>query len=288
MANMIELIKELRERTGAGMMDCKHALEETNSDVEKAIDWLRQKGIAKAQAKASRIAAEGLAEVKVEGNLAAICEVNCETDFVSKGDKFHKLVSDVLDVTLKEKPACINCAREATKALFTDATVSMGEKLDYRRFELVEKSAEQGFGSYIHMGGKIAVLVVLEVADPELAKGLAMHIAANNPKFISADEIPAETIAHEKSIQVELMKQDEKLANKPAAMLENIANAKVQKVLAESTLSAQTYLLDGEKTVANVLKEKGNRVVKFIRYAVGEGIEKRQDNFAEEVMKEIK
>lgn len=288
MANMIELIKELRERTGAGMMDCKHALEETNSDVEKAIDWLRQKGIAKAQAKASRIAAEGLAEVKVEGNLAAICEVNCETDFVSKGDKFHKLVSDVLDVTLKERPACINCAREATKALFTDATVSMGEKLDYRRFELVEKSAEQGFGSYIHMGGKIAVLVVLEVADPELAKGLAMHIAANNPKFISADEIPAETIAHEKSIQVELMKQDEKLANKPAAMLENIANAKVQKVLAESTLSAQTYLLDGEKTVANVLKEKGNRVVKFIRYAVGEGIEKRQDNFAEEVMKEIK
>ena len=115
-----------------------------------------------------------------------------------------------------------------------------------------------------------------------------MHIAANNPRFISADEIPAETIAHEKSIQVELMKQDEKLANKPAAMLENIANAKVQKVLAESTLSAQVYLLDGEKTVANVLKEKGNRVVKFIRYAVGEGIEKRQDNFAEEVMKEIK
>lgn len=288
MANMIELIKELRERTGAGMMDCKHALEETNCDVEKAIDWLRQKGIAKAQAKASRIAAEGLAEVKVEGDLAAICEVNCETDFVSKGDKFHKLVSDVLDVTLKEKPACINCAREATKALFTDATVSMGEKLDYRRFELVRKSAEQGFGSYIHMGGKIAVLVVLETADPELAKGLAMHIAANNPRFISADEIPAETIAHEKSIQVELMKQDEKLANKPAAMLENIANAKVQKVLAESTLSAQVYLLDGEKTVANVLKEKGNRVVKFIRYAVGEGIEKRQDNFAEEVMKEIK
>lgn len=288
MANMIELIKELRERTGAGMMDCKHALEETNCDVEKAIDWLRQKGIAKAQAKASRIAAEGLAEVKVEGDLAAICEVNCETDFVSKGEKFHKLVSDVLDVTLKEKPACINCAREATKALFTDATVSMGEKLDYRRFELVEKSAEQGFGSYIHMGGKIAVLVVLEVADPELAKGLAMHIAANNPRFVSADEIPAETIAHEKSIQVELMKQDEKLANKPAAMLENIANAKVQKVLAESTLSAQVYLLDGEKTVANVLKEKGNRVVKFVRYAVGEGIEKRQDNFADEVMKEIK
>ena len=288
MASMIELIKELRERTGAGMMDCKHALEECDQDVDKAIDWLRQKGIAKAQAKASRIAAEGLAEVKVNGNKACIVEVNCETDFVSKGEKFHKLVSDVVDVTMKEEPACINCAREATKQLFTDATVSMGEKLDYRRFELVNKNADQGFGAYIHMGGKIAVLVVLEKEDAELAKGLAMHIAANSPKFVSAKDIPAETIAHEKTIQVELMKQDEKLANKPAQMLENIANAKVQKVLSESTLSAQVYLLDGEKTVEKVLAEKGNSVVKFIRYAVGEGIEKRVDNFAEEVMKEVK
>lgn len=288
MANMIELIKELRERTGAGMMDCKHALEENNQDVEKAIDWLRQKGIAKAQAKASRIAAEGLAATKVDGNTACIVEVNCETDFVSKGDKFHKLVDDVLDVTLKQKPGCINCAREAVASLFTDATVSMGEKLDFRRFELVNKTDTQCFGSYVHMGGKIAVLVILEKEDAELAKGLAMHIAANNPKFTSEKDIPAETVAHEKTIQVELMKQDEKLANKPTEMLEKIANAKVQKVLSESTLSAQVYLLDGEKTIANVLKEKGNNVVKFIRYAVGEGIEKRQDNFAEEVMKEIK
>ena len=286
MASMIELIKELRERTGAGMMDCKRALEATGEDVEKAIDWLRQKGIAKAQAKASRIAAEGLAGVKVNGNLAVIAEVNCETDFVSKGEKFHKLMDDVLDVTLNEKPACINCAREATKALFTDATVSMGEKLDYRRFELVEKKGEEGFGAYVHMGGKIAVLVLLAKEDAELAKGLAMHIAANSPKFVSEADVPADAIAHEKTIQLELMKQDEKLANKPADMLDQIANRKVQKVLSESTLSAQVYLLDGEKTVANVLKEKGNSVVRFIRYAVGEGIEKRQDNFAEEVMKE--
>ena len=286
MASMIELIKELRERTGAGMMDCKRALEATGEDVEKAIDWLRQKGIAKAQAKASRIAAEGLAGVKVNGNLAVIAEVNCETDFVSKGEKFHKLMDDVLDVTLNEKPACINCAREATKSLFTDATVSMGEKLDYRRFELVEKKTEEGFGAYVHMGGKIAVLVLLAKEDAELAKGLAMHIAANSPKFVSEADVPADAIAHEKTIQLELMKQDEKLANKPADMLDQIANRKVQKVLSESTLSAQVYLLDGEKTVANVLKEKGNSVVRFIRYAVGEGIEKRQDNFAEEVMKE--
>ncbi len=288
MANMIELIKELRERTGAGMMDCKHALEASGEDVEKAIDWLRQKGIAKAQAKASRIAAEGLAGVKIEGNKAVIVEVNCETDFVSKGEKFHALVDNVLGVTLEKEPKSIEEARELTKGLFTDATVSMGEKLDYRRFEILAKEAGEGFGGYVHMGGKIAVLVLLKKEDAELAKGLAMHIAANSPKFISEADVPAETVAHEKAIQLELMKQDEKLAGKPADMLDNIANRKVQKVLSESTLSAQVYLLDGEKSVAQVLKEKGNEVVKFIRFAVGEGIEKRQDNFAEEVLKEIK
>ena len=288
MASMIELIKELRDRTGAGMMDCKRALEATNSDVEKAIDWLREKGIAKAQAKASRIAAEGLAAVKVSGNKAAIVEVNCETDFVSKGERFHQLVEDVLDVTLKEEPACINCAKKATEKLFTDATVAMGEKMDYRRFEIVEKAANQEFGAYVHMGGKIAVLVLLEGGDAELAKGLAMHIAANNPTYISEADVPAEAIEHERGIQVELMKQDPKLAGKPAEMLAQIADRKVQKVLSESTLVAQDYLLDGEKKVGQALKEKSAKVVKFIRFAVGEGIEKRVDNFAEEVMAQAK
>lgn len=288
MASMIELIKELRDRTGAGMMDCKRALEATNSDVEKAIDWLREKGIAKAQAKASRIAAEGLAAVKVNGEKAAIVEVNCETDFVSKGERFHQLVEDVLDVTLKEEPACINCAKKATEKLFTDATVAMGEKLDYRRFEIVKKAANQEFGAYVHMGGKIAVLVLLEGGDAELAKGLAMHIAANNPTYISEEDVPADAIEHERGIQVELMKQDPKLANKPAEMLAQIADRKVQKVLSESTLVAQDYLLDGEKKVGQALKEKSAKVVKFIRFAVGEGIEKRVDNFAEEVMAQAK
>ena len=288
MASMIELIKELRDRTGAGMMDCKRALEATNSDVEKAIDWLREKGIAKAQAKASRIAAEGLAAVKVSGDKAAIVEVNCETDFVSKGERFHQLVEDVLDVTLKEEPACINCAKKATEKLFTDATVAMGEKLDYRRFEIVKKAANQEFGAYVHMGGKIAVLVLLDGGDAELAKGLAMHIAANNPTYISEEDVPADAIEHERGIQVELMKQDPKLANKPAEMLAQIADRKVQKVLSESTLVAQDYLLDGEKKVGQALKEKSAKVVKFIRFAVGEGIEKRVDNFAEEVMAQAK
>lgn len=288
MPSMIELIKELRDRTGAGMMDCKHALEESGEDVEKAIDWLRQKGIAKAQAKASRIAAEGLAEVQVNGNKAIILEINCETDFVSKGEKFHALVSESAKVTLDKGCTSLEEAKEATKSLFTDATVSMGEKLDYRRFEIVEKKASEGFGSYIHMGGKIATLVVLDKEDPEFAKGLAMHIAANAPKYIAEEDIPADVIAHEKQIALENMKEDPKMAGKPAQMLEGIANGKVKKILSESVLGSQAYLLDGEKSVAQVAKEKGIKIVKFIRYSVGEGIEKRKDNFAEEVMKEIK
>ena len=288
MASMIELIKELRDRTGAGMMDCKKALEASNSDVEKAIDWLREKGIAKAQAKASRIAAEGLAGVVVKGDKAIIAEVNCETDFVSKGEKFHKLVDDTMEVTLSKGCRSIEEAKEATKSLFTDATVSMGEKLDYRRFDVVTKSGSQEFGSYIHMGGKIATLVLLDKQDAELAKGLAMHIAANAPKYVSEADIPADVIEHEKAIAFETAKADPKLAGKPEAMLQGIVNGKVKKVLSESILLSQAYLLDGEKSVAQVLKEKGANVVKFVRYAVGEGIEKRQDNFAEEVMKEVK
>ena len=288
MASMIELIKELRDRTGAGMMDCKKALEASNQDVEKAIDWLREKGIAKAQAKASRIAAEGLAGVVVKGDKAVIAEVNCETDFVSKGEKFHKLVDDVMEVTLKEEPKSLEAAKEATKSLFTDATVSMGEKLDYRRFEIVNKNGTQDFGSYIHMGGKIATLVLLDKQDAELAKGLAMHIAANAPKYVSEADIPADVIEHEKAIALETAKADPKLAGKPEQMLQGIVAGKVKKILSESILLSQVYLLDGEKSVAQVLKEKGINVVKFVRYAVGEGIEKRQDNFAEEVMKEVK
>ena len=288
MASMIELIKELRDRTGAGMMDCKKALEASNSDVEKAIDWLREKGIAKAQAKASRIAAEGLAGVVVKGDKAIIAEVNCETDFVSKGEKFHKLVDDTMEVTLSKGCKSIEEAKEATKSLFTDATVSMGEKLDYRRFDVFTKSGSQEFGSYIHMGGKIATLVLLDKQDAELAKGLAMHIAANAPKYVSEADIPADVIEHEKAIAFETAKADPKLAGKPEAMLQGIVNGKVKKVLSESILLSQAYLLDGEKSVAQVVKEKGTNVVKFVRYAVGEGIEKRQDNFAEEVMKEVK
>lgn len=285
---IIELIKVLRDRTGAGMMDCKHALEESDLDVEKAIDWLRAKGISKAQAKSSRIAAEGSTGVITKGDLAIVGEINCETDFVAKGEKFHKLVDDTLSTTLEGKYSSIEEAREATKQLFVDATVSMGEKLDYRRFEIVEKSADQSFGSYVHMEGKIVTLVVLDKVDDELAQNLAIHIAANNPVYVTKEDIPAEIVEKETAIALEAAKTDEKIKDKPEAIVKNIVAGKVSKMFAESTLVSQPYLFDGEKTVGQVLKEAGANIVRFIRYAVGEGIEKRHDDFVSEVMKEMK
>lgn len=288
--NMIELIKVLRERTGAGMMDCKKALEETNMDVEKACDWLREKGIAKAVKKASRIAAEGLTTVLNEKDKreAIILEVNCETDFVARGDAFKDLVMSVASLLLEEKPADVEAAKELTKDLFIDASVKIGEKLDLRRFQVVTYKEGEGVGTYIHMGGKISTLVVLDKEDAELEKGLAMHIAANSPVYIAKIDVPASVIEHEKAIQLEASKKDEKLQGKPLPVLEKIVEGKVKKALSEQTLFDQTYLLDGENKVEIVLKNKGIKVKSFIRYQVGEGLEKRVDNFAEEVMKEMK
>ena len=181
-------VKTLREKTGAGMLDCKKALEATNGDFNAAVDWLREKGISTANKKASRIAAEGMTDILVEGNNAVIVEVNCETDFVSKGDAFKELVENVASVILKNNPADVAAAKELTKDLFTDATVKMGEKFDLRRFEVLEKVDGQYIATYIHMGGKIGVAVVLDKEDAELGKGLAMHIAANNPQYLSLND----------------------------------------------------------------------------------------------------
>lgn len=288
MAVNVELIKILRDRTGAGIMDCKNALAACENDVDKACDWLREKGIAKQAKKADRIAAEGLVLVHTceKCGKASIVEVNCETDFVSKADPFRDLVNACAETVLKENCKTVEEAVEKTAPLFTDATVKLGEKLSFRRFEIVEPSTEEKVYSYIHMGGKIGVLVVLAKDDAELGKGLAMHIAANNPKFVHFADIPAAQIENEKNIQIEACKNDPKLAGKPEVALKKIVEGKVNKFFSESVLDEQSYLLDPEKTVAQALKEKGNSVVKFIRYQVGEGIEKRQENFAEEVAKQ--
>lgn len=288
--SLIDLIKILRERTGAGLMDCKGALLANDCDLDKASDWLREKGLAKAAKKASRIAAEGLAIAKVceKCGSVIVIEVNCETDFVAKGDAFRQLVDQVAGLILKNRPANLEAAKELTQELFTDATVKMGEKFDLRRYQIFDSADSAYIASYIHMGGKIAVAVALDKEDAELGKGLAMHIAANNPQYLSLDDVAPGDVAHEKEVQLEAAKNDPKLAGKPAEMLSKIIDAKVTKYYSEMVLGSQPFLMDDTKTVGQVLKEKGIKVLKFVRYQVGEGIEKRQDDFASEVMSQVK
>ena len=288
---LIDLIKQLRDRTGAGLMDCKAALLNNDEDLDKATDWLREKGLAKAAKKADRIAAEGLALTKTceKCGCTVILEVNCETDFVAKGDAFKELVENVAGTILEKEPKDVETAKELTTGLFTDATVKMGEKFDLRRFEVIEKGNNFVY-TYIHMGGKIAVAVVLDKEDAELGKGIAMHIAANNPAYLDTNAIGADAIEHETKIQLEAAKQDPKLAGKPEEMLKKIIGGKVNKYFAEMVLVEQPYLMDTEfgKKVGQVLQEKGTKVVKYVRYQVGEGIEKRKDDFASEVMSQMK
>ncbi len=288
MASMIELIKVLRDRTGAGMMDCKKALMETNSDIEKAVEWLREKGIAKAAKKAGRIAAEGMTNFVIRENDAVIVEVNSETDFVAKSDPFKELVHQTAEIILNEKPACINCAKKATEELFTQATVKIGEKLDLRRFELLNKTADQVFGGYVHMGGKITTLLLINGnVTAEDANNLAMHVAANAPLYITTEDISKEELEKETAVQLEIAKNDPKLQGKPEDMLKKIIGGKVSKHFAESVLVEQEYLLEPGVKVGAWLKSHNASIVKMVRYVTGEGIEKREENFAEEVAKQM-
>lgn len=287
--SLIDLIKVLRDRTGAGLMDCKGALLANDCDIEKATDWLREKGLAKAAKKADRIAAEGLAlAVRCpKCGKTVVLEVNCETDFVAKGDAFHEFVENIARVILKNEPKDVEEAKSLTTDLFADATVKMGEKFDLRRFTIIPQE-NNVIGSYVHMGGKIAVAVSLSGGDDELAKQVSMHIAANNPQYLTVEDVPADVREHELNVQKEAAKNDEKLANKPAPVLEKILEGKINKYFAEMTLEAQPFLMDDSKTVGQFLKEKGVKVLKFVRYQVGEGIEKRKDDFASEVMSQAK
>lgn len=287
-SSVIELIKVLRERTGAGNMDCKKALEECGMDVDKAVDYLREKGIVKAAKKASRIAAEGITDIKQHENKAIIVEVNCETDFVAKGKIFGKLVSDLSQLVLDKDFVDIDSAREDAKSTLLDASIALGEKLDFRRFKTIEKTSKEHFGTYIHNGSKIGVIVVLDKKDDEVAQGLAMHIAANAPIYICKCCIPESVREHERKIALEVAKEDPKLQGKPESALKNIIDGKVNKILSEQTLLEQMYLMSNEETVGQYLEKKKINVLEFVRYLVGEGIEKRQDDFADEVMSQVK
>jgi translation elongation factor Ts len=285
------MVKELREKTGAGMMDCKKALSECDGDMEKSIDWLREKGIAKAAKKSDRIAAEGLTRSAVEGNTGVVFEVNSETDFVAKNEQFLGLLDTVQTLLVSNKPADVDAAlacatAEGTLAdTITNATATIGEKISLRRIAVVEKADDEFFGSYVHMGGKISALVTLKgKADEKVAKDIAMQVASMAPQYVSRDEMPADVVEHERKVQTEIVKNDEKLANKPEKVLAGIIEGKISKNLKDLCLVEQEFFLNPDQKVGQYLEENGVEVVSFVRYAVGEGIEKREDNFAEEVM----
>lgn len=295
MAITAKQVKELREKTGAGMMDCKKALTANDGDIAKAIDWLREKGIAKAAKKEGRIAAEGLTRVAVSGNTAVLFEVNSETDFVSKNEQFLSLLDKIQAAVLANKPADEKAALELSTEegtisdLITNATATIGEKISLRRVQVVTKEDNQFFGSYMHMGGKISALVVLSgKEDATVAKNLAMQVASMSPSYVSQKDIPAEIVEHERQLQLSMMQQDPKMANKPEKVLEGILKGKVDKHFKDQCLLDQEYFLEPKTKVSQFLKDNKAEVVTFVRFQTGEGIEKREENFAEEVMAQIK
>ncbi|PCK21535.1 translation elongation factor Ts [Bacillus pumilus] len=292
MAITAQLVKELRQKTGAGMMDCKKALTETDGDIDKAIDLLREKGIAKAAKKADRIAAEGLTLIKADGNTGVILEVNSETDFVAKNEGFQTLLNELADHLLAAKPATIEEAHASkmengstVEEHITSAIAKIGEKITLRRFSVITKEDNAAFGSYLHMGGRIGVLAVLNgTTDEELARDIAMHVAAVNPKYISRDQVSEEEANREREVLTQQALQEGKPENIVAKMVEGRLN----KFFEEICLLDQAFVKNPDEKVKQVVGAKNATVQTYVRYEVGEGIEKRQDNFAEEVMSQVK
>ncbi|HAE16245.1 MAG TPA: elongation factor Ts [Erysipelotrichaceae bacterium] len=283
-------VKELRELTGAGMMDCKKALVECEGDVKKAIDWLREKGISKAAKKEGRTAAEGLSKVVVKGNRAAVVEINSETDFVAKNDKFLALLDEAVNAILDSNAKTVDEALALTVGEGTlndavvNATAIIGEKIKLRRFEIVEKNDDEIFGTYMHNGGQISALTVVKgTQDAQIAKNMAMQVASMTPTYVSRKDMPADIVEHERQIQTELVNNDETLANKPEKVKAGIVEGRLSKSLQEMCLVDQIFFLNQDQKCGQYLKENGAEVVKFVRYKVGEGIEKRVDDFAAEV-----
>jgi elongation factor Ts len=282
------MVKELRERTGAGMMECKKALVETNGDIEAAVEQLRKSGLAQADKKSGRVAAEGkiALAVSADGSEAVMVEVNCETDFVAKDENFMAFIDSVAGNTLESDPADLDTlmatrigddsVEEARQAL----VAKLGENIQVRRF--VRRSSEGSLGAYVH-GGKIGVLVDLAGGDDALARDLAMHVAALNPGYVSNDDVPAEIIGKEKEILIAQAQS----SGKPPEIIEKMVEGRLRKHLAGITLLGQPFVKDGDLTVGKLLAQTGATVNGFDRLAVGEGIEKKESNFAEEVMQQV-
>lgn len=287
-----KLVKELRKKTGAGMMDCKKALTETDGDIDKAIDYLREKGIARAAKKADRIAAEGLVHVETKGNDAVIVEINSETDFVARNEGFQELVKEIANQVLDTKAETVEALMETTlpngKSVderIKEAISTIGEKLSVRRFAIRTKTDNDAFGAYLHMGGRIGVLTVVEGStDEEAARDVAMHIAAINPKYVSSEQVSEEEINHER----EVLKQQALNEGKPENIVEKMVEGRLRKYLQEICAVDQDFVKNPDVTVEAFLKTKGGKLVDFVRYEVGEGMEKREENFADEVKGQMK
>ena len=283
------MVKDLREATGAGMLDCKKALEASNGNMEDAITWLREKGISKAAKKASRIAAEGLAVAKVEGNKAVIVEVNSETDFVAKNEEFKTLVNIIADTVLNSDVKSVEEANKLThdgktiEELVVDKTATIGEKLSFRRFEIVTKEDNQVFGTYSHMGGKIVTLTVMDGNDAELAKDIAMQAAAMRPLYLTREDVPADVLEKERTILHEQAENEGLDPNK----IDMIVNGRINKYYEEVCLVDQGFIKENKMKVNKYVESKGSKIISFVSYEVGEGMEKREENFAEEVAKQI-
>lgn len=288
MAIKASQVKELREKTGAGMMDCKKALTECEGDIAKAVDWLREKGIAKSAKKEGRIAAEGLTRVATDGNTGVVFEVNSETDFVAKNEQFLHLLDVIEKAMLAAKPAsteealAVETAEGTVNDLIVNATATIGEKISFRRVAVVEKADDEVFGSYMHMGGTISALAVVK-GDATVAKNIAMQVASMNPIYATEADIPADAFEHEKQLQMQMMKEDPKMAGKPEKVLENILKGKVKKHFKDQCLADQEFFLDTKKSVTQYLKEEKAEVKSFVRFQVGEGMEKKEEDFAAEV-----
>ena len=275
MAITAAMVKELREKTSAGMMDCKKALVETNGDMSAAIDWLRERGISKAAKKSDRVAAEGLCSVAIEGNTAVIFELNSETDFVAKNEQFLTLLDKLGKILVANKPATVEEALAievdgtTVDGMLIEATSTIGEKITLRRLTVVEKADNEFFGSYLHMGGRIAALTVVDGKE-EVAKDAAMHAAAINPQYLTGEEVPAEVVAKER----EILTQEALNEGKPANIVEKMVEGRIRKFLAEVCMLEQPFVKDGDVTVAKFAANNGSTIKTFIRLEVGEGIEK--------------
>lgn len=287
--SIAQLVKELRERTGAGMMDCKKALEATGEDMDKAIDWLRENGIAKAAKKGDRVASEGLTKIYEEGNKAILLELNSETDFVAKNEQFLELLDKLAENILKsdaktvEETSAITIDGETINDIIINATATIGEKISLRRFEILTKNDDEQFVTYSHMGGRIGVVVVVKGDNEETSRQVAMHIAASNPQYLDETQIDPEVLKHEE----EILRKEALNEGKPENIVDNMVKGRMQKFKKEICLLDQPFVIDPDLTVQKALENNGLVITSFARYEVGEGIEKEEVDFAAEVAAQL-